>query len=57
MDKNLLSAEEKAEKAEREERATATAVHTAVVASASMPTWLVFHDGGYTPAETAVDRA
>jgi hypothetical protein len=62
VDKNLhvLTAEDKAgkaEKAEREQRATTAAVHTTIVASAGMPTWLVLHDGGYTPAETASDRA
>jgi hypothetical protein len=56
-EKNLLTAEEKAEKAEREQRATAVEVHTALVASAGLPTWLVFHDGGFTGMETTQDRA
>jgi hypothetical protein len=43
--------------ADRETRATATAVHDAIVVSLGLPTWLVYHDGGYTPAETTVARA
>ena len=39
-----------------EKRATAAAVHDAIVASAGLPTWLVYHDGGYTPDETSADR-
>ena len=56
-EKNLLSAEEKREKAALEERNTVAAVHTAVVESAGMPTWIVYHDGGFTKAETTSDRS
>ena len=57
VEKNLLNAEEKAKKAALEERATVAAVHTTIVDSAGMPTWLVYHDGGFTPAEMTSDRA
>ena len=52
----LLSAEAKAAKTARETHTTATVVHDAMVASSGLPTWLVYHDGGYTPAETLADR-
>jgi hypothetical protein len=55
--KNLLSAEEKAAKEAHEKHATETEIHDALVAAAGQPTWLVFHDGGYTGTETEQDRA